>query len=112
MWVHSSLRQYIEARPWLLEILSLNILSPTYYRDTLIHIPGSSCPYLTANSVKQNTYISNMLASSVYTDSKHLIAQAANSTYYSFTLTPKGDYVQSEIPQLYLMVNILVTSLL
>ena len=116
MWVHSSLKQYIEARPWIIEILSLSILSPTYYRDTLIHIPGSSCPYLTANSVKQNTYISNILSSSVYTDSKHLIAQAANSTYYSFTLTPKGDYVQSEIPQLtgnlFILMSVIVSSVI
>ena len=116
MWVHSSLKQYIEARPWIIEILSLSILSPTYYRDTLIHIPGSSCPYLTANSVKQNTYISEKLSSSVYTDSKHLISQAANSTYYSFTLTPKGDYVQSEIPQLtgnlFILMSVIVSSVI
>lgn len=36
----------------------------------------------------------------MYTESSHLIAQAANSTYYSFTLTPKGDYVQTAIPML------------
>lgn len=63
MWVHSSLNQYIQARPWLLEVLSLSVLSPTYYRYALIHIPGTSCPYLTANSVKQNTYISDKLSS-------------------------------------------------
>ena len=116
MWVHSSLKQYIEARPWIIEILSLSILSPTYYRDTLIHIPGSSCPYLTANSVKQNTYISEKLLSSVYTDSKHLISQAANSTYYLFTLTPKGDYVQSEITQLtgnlFIFMSVIVSSVI
>ena len=32
MWVHSSSRQYIEARPWLLSLLSLTILRPTYIR--------------------------------------------------------------------------------
>lgn len=32
MWVHSSSRQYIEARPWLLSLLSLTILKPTYIR--------------------------------------------------------------------------------
>ena len=97
MWVHSSLRQYIEARPWLLEILSLSVLSPTYYRNTLIHIPGNSCPYLSANNVKQNTYISLKLSSSVYTESSHVIAQAANSTYYGYIYTSKGDFIQSEI---------------
>lgn len=39
-WVHSSLKQYIEARPWLLSMLSMSILRPSYYRNTLIHIPG------------------------------------------------------------------------
>ena len=97
MWVHSSLRQYIEARPWLLEILSLSVLSPTYNRNTLIHIPGSSCPYLTANSEKQNTLISLKLTTSVYSDSTHIISQAANSTYYEYTYTSDGEYIQSSI---------------
>ena len=61
MWVHSSLKQYIQARPWLLSVLSLGVLKPTYYRKTLIHIPGTFCPYLIPNDIKQNTLISMKL---------------------------------------------------
>ena len=38
-----------------------------------------------------------MLSSLVYTESAHLIGQAANNTYYAFEYTEKGDYIQREI---------------
>jgi len=98
MWAHSSLIQYIEARPWLLSLLSLSILQPNYLRSTLIHIPDSTCPLNSATNVKQNTFISAKLESLSYTESSHLIAQKANSTYYKFLKTAKGDYIQTEIP--------------
>lgn len=116
MWIHSSLKQYIQARTWLLSFLSFGILEPTYYRNTLIHIPGSSCPYLTPNSVKQNTLISLKLFSSVYTDSTHLIAQAANDTYYSYEYTAKGDYIETGIEavtsNLFILLSVIVSSLI
>ena len=52
MWVHSSLKQYIQARPWLLSLLSLNLLRPEYYPFPLIHIPGGACPYAEPENVK------------------------------------------------------------
>ena len=97
MWVHSSLEQYIQARPWLISMLSLNILTPTYIRDRLIHIPDATCPTNSGNNVKKNTLISKKLTSLVYTESVHLIGQKANDTYYEFKYTVNGDYVQSEI---------------
>ena len=97
MWVHSSLKQYIEVRPWLISLLSLNILTPTYLRSRLIHIPSSTCPTTFANDIKKNTLISNKLTSLVYTESIHFVGQAANGTYYKFEYTEKGDYIQSEI---------------
>ena len=116
MWLHSSLRQYIEARPWLLSIFSLSILQPNYLRYTLIHIPGSSCPYLLPTNVKQNTLISQKLSSSVYLDATHLIAQAANDTYYEYKLTSKGDYIQSEIVFLtdntFILLSVIVSGLI
>ena len=39
MWVHSSLRQYLEIRPWLISLLSVTLLKPAYERGTLIYIP-------------------------------------------------------------------------
>ena len=98
MWVHSSLKQYIEARPWLLTLLSLSILQPKYLRSTIIHIPDSTCPLNSATNIKQNTLITTSLESLSYTESSHLIAQKANGTYYQFLQTAKGDYVQNEIP--------------
>lgn len=84
MWVHSSLAQYIEARSWLLSLLSLSILQPNYIRSTLIHIPDSTCPLNNGVNVKQNTLISTKLEDLSYTESSHLIVQKANSTYYKF----------------------------
>ena len=97
MWVHSSLKQYIQARPWLISMLSFNILTPKYFRDRLIHIPSSTCPTKFSSDVKKNTLISKILSSLIYTESVHLVGQAANNTYYEFEYTEKGDYIQSEI---------------
>ena len=97
MWVHSSLEQYIQARPWLISMLSLNILTPTYIRNRLIHIPDATCPTNSGNNVKKNTLISKKLTSLVYTESVHLIGQKANDTYYKFTYTEDGDYNQTEV---------------
>ena len=97
MWVHSSLRQYIEARPWMISLLSLNILTPSYIRSRLIHIPSSTWPTTFANNSKKNTLISSKLTSLVYTESIHFVGQAANNTYYEFEYTEKGDYIQTEI---------------
>ena len=116
MWLHSSLKQYIEARPWLLSILSLSVLQPSYLRYPLIHIPGSSCPYLSPTNVKQNTLISQKLSSSVYLDATHLISQAANDTYYEYKLTSKGDYVQSEVVfltgNLFIFLSVIISGLI
>ena len=97
MWVHSSLKQYIQARPWLISMLSLNILNPDYIRNRLIHIDDSTCPTNNGNNVKKNTLISKMFSSLVYTESVHLIGQKANDTYYEFEYTVDGDYIQSEV---------------
>jgi hypothetical protein len=97
MWVHSSKMQYIEARPWLLSLLSVSILKPKYLRGTLIHVP-SQCPLTTSGDVKQNTLVYDKLWGKVYTEDTHLIGQKSNNTYYKFELTAKGDYIQTEIP--------------
>ena len=98
MWAHSSLRQYIEARPWLLSMLSLSLLQPRYLRHTLIHIPDSQCPLRSASNIQRNTLISQRIESLSYIETSHLIAQKANGTYYEFEYTAKGDYIQTEIP--------------
>jgi hypothetical protein len=60
VWVHSSRRQFIEARPWVMYLISLGILNPEYVHDTIIEIP-STCPFVDSNNVDQNFYISNRL---------------------------------------------------
>jgi hypothetical protein len=115
MWVHSQKKQFIEARPWLLSILSMGILKPSYIRGTLIHIPAN-CPLYSANNVKQNTLIKDKLWSKVYTQDTHLIAQKANGTYYEFFITSKGDYLQNTIPfinnNIYIMICLIVSSVI
>ena len=116
MWVHSSLEQYIQARPWLISMLSLNILSPTYIRNQLIHIPSATCPTNNGNNVKKNTLISKMLKSLVYTESVHFIGQAANDTYYKYQYTEEGDYIQSEVSMFsgssFILLSIIVSLLI
>ena len=116
MWIHSSLKQYIQARPWLLTILSLSVLQPTFYRYTLIHIPGSSWPYLSANNVKQNTLISKKLYNSVYTDSTHSVSQMVNNTYFEYEYTAKGDYIETEIAMLtsntFILLSVLISGII
>ena len=116
MWVHSSLKQYIEARPWLIAMLSMNILSPKYIRNRLIHIPSSTCPTTFTNDVKKNTLISKMLSSLVYTESVHFVGQVANSTYYEFTYTVNGNYIQAEVPFLvgstFILLSVIISSII
>jgi hypothetical protein len=60
VWVHSSKRQFLEAKPWIMFLLSAGILNPSYYYDTLIEIP-SSCPLVDSSHVTQDYYISERL---------------------------------------------------
>jgi hypothetical protein len=106
MWTHSSLKQYIEARPWLISFLSLNLLKPTFYRDTLIHIPGGACPFAGSSSVKSNTLISEKIKALSFIESGHLISAKEDNTYYKFILTAENDYIKREI--VFLGDNILI----
>jgi hypothetical protein len=106
MWTHSSLKQYIEARPWLISFLSLNLLKPTFYRDTLIHIPGGACPFADSSSVKTNTLISEKIKALSFIESGHLVSAKEDNTYYRFILTAENDYIKREI--IFLGDNILI----
>jgi hypothetical protein len=97
MWTHSSLKQYIQARPWLISLLSMNLLKPTYFKNTLIHIPGGACPYAGPNAVKTNTLISEKIKSLSFTESSHLISVKEPDTYYEFILTAENEYLRQEI---------------
>ena len=97
MWTHSSLKQYIEARPWLISLLSVNLLRPTYYRDTLVHIPGGACPYAGPDSVKTNTLISEKIKELSYIETRHLVSLKDTQTYFEYVLTAENEYVKNEI---------------
>jgi len=97
MWTHSSLKQYIQARPWLISLLSLNLLRPAYYRDTLIHIPGGVCPYGGDTSVKTNTLVSERLKELSFIESKHLVSAKTDDSYHKYTLTAENKYKREEI---------------
>ena len=98
MWVHSSLKQYIQARPWLLSLLSLNLLRPEYYPFPLMHIPGGACPYSGPANVKTNALISKVIQENAYVTSTHLIAKKEGMDYYEYVLTPENDYIERKIP--------------
>jgi hypothetical protein len=97
-WVHSSLKQYIEARPWLLAMLSLSILKPSYYRETVVHIPGGVCPHHLVDEKEQDFYISNLLKDHVYLGSGHLVALKENDTYFEAIKRIDNEVVLQEIP--------------
>jgi arginine exporter protein ArgO len=58
-YIHQN-KQFLEARPWMMFLLSFGILNPTYYYDTVIEIP-STCPTVGSSNVEQNYYISERL---------------------------------------------------
>jgi hypothetical protein len=60
VWVHSSRRQFLEARPWMMFLLSCGILDPKYFFETIIEIP-SSCPLVSSDDTTQNYYTNNRL---------------------------------------------------
>ena len=97
MWTHSSLKQYIEARPWFISLLSVNLLRPTYYRSTLVHIPGGVCPYAGSDSVKTNTLISEKIKELSFIETRHLVSLKDPDTYYEYTLTAENEYVKNEV---------------
>ena len=97
MWTHSSLKQYIQARPWLISLLSLNLLRPAYHRDTLIHIPGGVCPYGGDTSVKTNTLVSEKLKELSFMESKHLVSAKSDTEYHKYVLTAENEYIREKI---------------
>jgi hypothetical protein len=108
MWAHSSLKQYIQVRPWLLSILSLSLLKPVYERYPLIHIPSGTCPYLVSSSLTSNTLISEKIKELSYTEGGHLIAQKEGGDYYEYWITSENTYASRKIPFLDNNVIILV----
>jgi hypothetical protein len=113
-WVHSSLKQYIEVRPWLLSVLSLSILKPKYIRNTLVHIPGGACPSLVVNKEEQDNYISNLIKAQSFVSTSHLVALKENDTYYEIIKSIDNKITMKEIPFLndnyYIAVSLLVSS--
>lgn len=85
-WVHTTKKQYITARPWLLSILSATILKPKYIHTSLIYIPNE-CPNLKRGPLETRAYISRAIQNKVYYEDLHQIALVANETYWSYEIT-------------------------
>jgi len=98
MWSHSSLKQYIEARPWFISLLSVNLLRPTFARDTLVHLPGGECPYAIPSSVKTNTLVSEKIRELSFIETRHLVSAKEDNTFFEYILTAENEYVRNEIP--------------
>ena len=97
IWIHIFLKEYLEARVWLISVLSLNFLTPTTFQNSLIHIPNSTCPNAASGSTVSNTYISSGLKSLSFTESKHVIAESARDTYYTYDVTADNKFKKKEI---------------
>ncbi|CAI2386021.1 unnamed protein product [Moneuplotes crassus] len=96
-WIHLFLKQYLQARVWLISILSLNFLTPSTYRYTLIHIPNATCPSAASGSLISSTYISKKLKELSFIEAKHVIAQLTQDGYYSYELTEDNRFEKEPI---------------
>ena len=115
VWVHSSLKQYIEARPWFVSILSMSLLSPTYYRNSLIQIPSNRYLDEAYNSIERDGNIANKLREATHMDAGHIVVSFENGTYYDTLLNSVNVYVKTEIPFLNhnsLIISSLIASIL
>jgi hypothetical protein len=97
MWVHSSLRQYLEIRPWLISLLSLTVLKPAYYKNTLIHIPRGVCPYAKSENITTNALLSSRIEALSYFKAGHVVAMKSKDSYREYIVNSDNDYAESEI---------------
>ena len=115
-WVHSSMKQYIEARPWLLSILSLSILRPKYFRDTLIHIPGGVCPSQSMDPILKDAQIGRLLEGQSFMGYGHMLSIKENNSYFEIAREIGGEYYKVEIPFLnnnyLIIISLIVSSLI
>jgi hypothetical protein len=115
VWVHSSKRQFLEARPWLIFWLSMGLLNPKYSYDTIIEIP-SKCPLVDSDNLEQDFFISDRLKSLVYYQDDHQIALKEKDKYTEFFESDSGVYRELNIPFLpqdsFLTISIYVSILL
>lgn len=96
VWLHANKRQYIEARPWMLSLVSAYVLRPQYQKDVLLHVP-SQCPIPLSENTEYNTKIVSALKDRVYYEDYHSIARVNANTYYEYFETSEGEFVKSEI---------------
>ncbi|CAI2372474.1 unnamed protein product [Moneuplotes crassus] len=96
-WVHIFLKQYLQARVWLISILSLNFLTPTTFKYSLIHIPNATCPNAASGSIVSSTRISSQLKLRSFIEGKHVIAERASDNYYSYDITSDNRFEKEKI---------------
>ncbi|CAI2361318.1 unnamed protein product [Moneuplotes crassus] len=96
-WIHLFSKQYLQARVWLISILSMNLLKPTMEKHSLIHIPNATCPNAASGSIASSVYISEKIKELSYLDSKHVVAELTKDNYYSYELTADNKFVKESI---------------
>ena len=96
-WIHLFHKQYLQARPWLMSILSFNFLSPVYFKQNLIHIPSGTCPNAASTVNSVNTYISDKIKELSYTDAKHVVATFREDDYFTYELNSDNKHVREAV---------------
>ena len=96
-WIHLFHKQYLQARPWLMSILSFNFLSPVYFKQNLIHIPSGTCPNAASTVNSVNTYISDKIKELSYTDAKHVFATFREDDYFTYELNSDNKHVREAV---------------
>ena len=96
-WIHLFLKQYLQARVWLISILSLNFLTPNAHKYSLIHIPNATCPSAASGSLVSSTYISNKLKELSFVEAKHVVAELTEDDYYSYDITEDNKFDREAI---------------
>jgi hypothetical protein len=112
-WVHSSSFSYIEARPWLLSMLSLSVLRPRYIRNSIVHIPGGTCPASNIGKIELDLRLENLIKEKSFTKSGHMITLKAEGSYYEIIHTVDDEYRYKEIPFLnhnkFILISLIVS---
>ena len=91
-WIHLFLKQYLQVRPWVISMLSLNLLHPKYIYLTLVHIPNATCPNYESNALGPNTYISEKIKELSYFKKEHVVAEVREDDYYTYIINDDNKF--------------------
>ncbi|CAI2364557.1 unnamed protein product [Moneuplotes crassus] len=89
-WLHSFLKQYLQARPWVISLVSLNFLSPEYSYNTLIHIPGRECPNPPVLPILSRVQISDKLKELSFRQAKDSFVEVSDNNYHEYFMNAEN----------------------